>query len=236
MPIFDVNQLRLLLRYLLRVRLSATAFEYYQTACANQGDLNDTSFNKLIALASRHARRQPLCLSDEEQARIQQILPGWNLMNWNLLETLRIALILAQPNLSSPTFAQVFANAFQFADEGELCAFYKAIPLLAEPERFSWHMKEACRSNMRSLFCAAACDNPFPFFHFDEIAWQQLIMKALFIEVPLAHVYGVQQRLSPKLAAMARDFIAERTSAGRCIPTDTELLLGYETQLLARTN
>jgi hypothetical protein len=86
-------------------------------------------------------------------------------------------------------------------------------------------MKEACRSNMRSLFCAAACDNPFPLHHFDEIAWNQLVMKAIFIEVPLAQIYGVEQRLSEKLAAMTRDFIAERTSAGRSIPKDTELLL-----------
>lgn len=221
----DVTDVRALLKNMLQSRLSSIALDFYLASTVTPQILNATTFNKIIAIASRHAKRQPLCLSEEEAVHIQQQLPGWDLSRWNLLELLRVALILAQPNLSSPEFASIFQNAFQFADEGELCAFYKAIPLLPVPERFSWHMKEACRSNMRSLFCAAACDNPFPLHHFDDIAWNQLVMKAIFIEVPLAQIYGVEQRLSEKLAAMTHDFIAERTSAGRSIPKDTELLL-----------
>lgn len=221
----DVTDVRALLKNMLQSRLSSIALDFYLASTVTPQILNATTFNKIIAIASRHAKRQPLCLSEEEAVHVQQQLPGWDLSRWNLLELLRVALILAQPNLSSPEFASIFQDAFQFADEGELCAFYKAIPLLPAPERFSWHMKEACRSNMRSLFCAAACDNPFPLHHFDEIAWNQLVMKAIFIEVPLAQIYGVEQRLSEKLAAMTRDFIAERTSAGRSIPKDTELLL-----------
>lgn len=232
----DVNDVRVLFKHMLQSRLSSTAFDYYLTNTTVSHTLDAVAFNKLIALASRHAKRQPLCLSEEECVLIQQQLIGWDLSRWNLLELLRVALILAQPNLSSPAFATIFRDAFQFADEGELCAFYKAIPLLPEPERFNWHMKEACRSNMRSLFCAAACDNPFPFQHFDDIAWNQLVMKAIFIEVPLAQVYGLQQRLSPTLAGMTQDFIAERTSAGRSIPKDTELLLPRITSITANAN
>lgn len=232
----DANAVSAPFEKILQPRLSDSAFDYYRAHTTDSLPLDAAAFNKVIAMASRHAKRQPLCLSNDEQTLIQQQLPGWELSRWNLLETLRVALILAQPNLSSPEFTKVFSDAFQFADEGELCAFYKAIPLLPEPERFSWHMKEACRSNMRSLFCAAACDNPFPFHHFDEIAWNQLVMKAIFIEVPLAQVYGVQQRLSQKLSAMTQDFIAERTSAGRSIPKDTELLLLHATSISANAN
>jgi hypothetical protein len=221
----EVNESRALFNHLLLTRLSSSAFAFYEAACAQPCELDSKAFNKLIALASRHAKRQLLCLSEAENALVQKQLPGWDLSRWNLLELLRVALILAQPNLTLPEFAKMFSDAFQFADEGELCAFYKAIPLLPAPERFSWHMKEACRSNMRSLFCAAACDNPFPFHHFDDIAWNQLVMKAIFIEVPLAQIFGVERRRSEKLAAMTCDFIAERTSAGRHIPKDTELLL-----------
>jgi len=232
----DVNDVRVLFKNMLQSRLSSIAFDYYLANTVAPQALSASAFNKLIAIASRHAKRQPLCLSEEEHVLIQQQLTRWDLSRWNLLELLRVALILAQPNLSSPAFAKIFSGAFQFADEGELCAFYKAIPLLPEPERFNWQMKEACRSNMRSLFCAAACDNPFPFQHFDDIAWNQLVMKAIFIEVPLVQVYGLQQRLSPTLAAMTRDFIAERTSAGRSIPKDTELLLPSTTLITANAN
>ena len=219
---------RVVLERILLARLTPSAIAYYQAGSANTAELDYPAFNKLIALASRHARRQPLQLSDAEIIHIKAALPEWNLAEWNLLETLRVALILSQKNLAEKSFEDVFTKAFPFADEGELCALYKTIPFLPEPQRFSWHMKEACRSNMRSVFSAAACDNPYPVNHFDDIAWRQLVMKAVFIEVPLARIYKLEERLSPTLATMAEDYIAERTSAGRSIPADVELLIGKQ--------
>lgn len=219
---------RVVLERILLARLPPPAIAYYQAGSSNTAELDYPAFNKLIALASRHARRQPLHLSNSEVEQIKFALPEWNFSEWNLLETLRVALILAQKNLAEKSFEEIFIKAFPFADEGELCALYKTVPFLPEPQRFSRHMKEACRSNMRSVFCAAACDNPFPVTHFDDIAWRQLVMKAVFIEVPLARIYKLEQRLSPTLATMAEDYIAERTSAGRSIPADIELLMGKQ--------
>lgn len=226
MYIIHLQTIQALLDDIVYPRLSPQAIAYCRAGVAQTEPLDYPAFNRLIAMASRHARRQPLDLSDGEKYQISTAMPGFDLTQWNLLEVLRVRLIIAQKNLAEKSFADVFVKAFQFADEGEACAFYKTIPLLPEPERFLWHMKEACRSNMRSIVYAAACDNPFPVNYFDDIAWRQLVMKALFIEIPLVRIHHLEHRLSATLADMARDYIAERTSAGRSIPTDIKLILG----------
>ena len=226
MYIIHLQTIQALLDDILHPRLSPQAIAYCRKGIAQDAPLDYPAFNRLIAMASRHARRHPLNLSDDEQLQIRNTMPGWDLAQWNLLELLRVRLIIAQQNLAEKAFAEILIQAFQFADEGEACAFYKAIPLLPAPERFLWHMKEACRSNMRSIVWAAGCDNPFPVTYFDDIAWRQLVMKALFIEIPLVHIYQLKHRLSDTLANMANDYIAERTSAGRSIPTDIRLILG----------
>ncbi len=208
-------------------RLNAQALAFLENSRAEiAAGVNNSRFAQLIALASRHARRNSLAPSHSECQQAAVALPGWDPVDWNLLETLRIALILARPDLTTDNFTQGFESAFQYADEGELCAFYRAIPLLPEAQRFVWRAGEACRTNMASVFRAMACDNPYPVTHFDAIAWQQLLMKALFIGVPLWRIYGLDQRLSATLAVMVLDYMDERTSAGRGIPVDAWLLLG----------
>lgn len=79
---------------------------------------------------------------------------------------------------------------------------------------------------MRTVFEAVACDTPYPFLHFDDDAWRQLLLKAVFIEAPLWRVHGLDARLSAELARMALDFADERRSAGRPVPPELWLCLG----------
>lgn len=186
----------------------------------------DNRFCQIIALASRHARRKPLAPTDVERGVAAEVLPGWDPVDWSLLETLRVALVLARQDLHETSFAQTFEHFFRYADEGESSAFYRAIAFLPHGERYVWRAGEGCRTNMTSVFRAVACDNPFPVNHFNDIAWQQLLMKALFIGVPLWRIHGLDTRLSETVATMFLDYVDERTSAGRSVPADGWLLLG----------
>ncbi|CAB3806302.1 hypothetical protein LMG28688_06329 [Paraburkholderia caffeinitolerans] len=182
---------------------------------------------QLLALASRHARAGvPLALTPDELHPLNIGVPGWNPAQWSLLETLRIALLLASPDRESDAFPAAFQHCFQFADHGESCALYRALPLLPRGERFVWRAREGCRSNMRSLFEAVALDSPYPAQHFDDVAWRQLVIKAVFIDAPLWRVDGLDRRLSPELARMALDLADERRSAGRAVSPQTWLCLG----------
>lgn len=212
---------------ILAERLTQKSYDFIlQTQGEIQKQVAEIRFTAFISLVSRFVARQPLKLSNSESTKAKAVMPGWNMDNWNLLETARVSLILARTDLLNPLFAETYNKWFSYADEGELCAYYRAIPLLPEPQRLVWRAAEGCRTNMKTVFTAVACDSPFPHAYFDDVAWNQLVVKALFTEVPLAGVYGIDGRLSPELTHMVLDYIDERTSAGRSIPVDAWLCIG----------
>jgi hypothetical protein len=206
---------------LLATRLAPAAKTWLAQACAETADgANDARFGTLISTASRHARREPLAPSDDERHRGRQLLEGLELERWTLLETARVRLVLARRDLAQPSAVRALESAFQFADEGELCALYKSLALLPDPKRFAWRAGEGCRSNMRSVFESIACDNPFPLHWFDDVAFRQCVMKAIFVGAPVARIFGLERRRDAELERMALDLAAERRSAGRPIPDD----------------
>jgi hypothetical protein len=79
---------------------------------------------------------------------------------------------------------------------------------------------------MRPVFEAIACDNPYPANHFDDTAWNQLVIKAVFVEAPVWRIWGLDSRLSEELSRMALDLVEEKRSAGRQIPPQLWLCLG----------
>jgi hypothetical protein len=109
-------------------------------------------------------------------------------------------------------------------DSRERHAVLKVLPLLPEPERFEALAVEACRSNVLTVFEAIACENPYPQRYFDELPWNQMVLKAAFNGVALARIVGLAQRQNPELARMAADFAAERRAAGRPVPDDLALV------------
>jgi len=217
----------LFLRQLLGSRLDRAASKWLKQASGEIGDqVAGTRFCGLISLASRHVSRRPLELTDKERSQAGKLMEGWNPERWSQTDAVRATLVLSRPDLAQEAGALALEEAFKYADEGELCALYRAAVLLPEPERFVWRVGEGCRSNMRTVFEAAALDTPYPVRFFDERAWHQAIIKCLFIEAPLWRMWGLDQRLSPELARMALDLADERRSAGRSVQHELWLCLG----------
>lgn len=180
----------------------------------------------LLAMASRHAPRGGLEPTPKEFDEARDILPEWNPERWTILEAVRVRLLLCAPAPGEAAFVDLLEECFRYADEGELCALYRALAHLPDGERFVWRAGEGCRSNMRHVFEAVACDSPYAARYFDEPAWCQLVLKAIFIEAPVWRVAGLDRRLSPELARMALDYADERRSAGRAVPPALWLCLG----------
>jgi hypothetical protein len=222
-----VSDSKTLLESMLHRRLQGRAAEWLDEAVTEIEDgVSDTRFTSLIALASRFAPRRRLEPDPTEISRAWQWLPGWSPERWTTLESVRVRLILARPDLRDSAFAKALEECFRYADEGELCALHRALAHLPRGERFLWRAGEGCRSNMASVFEAVACDTPYPGRFFDDAAWRQLVIKAVFIDAPLWRVYGLDERLSPELARMALDLADERRSAGREVQPQLCLCLG----------
>jgi hypothetical protein len=215
------------LEQLLETRVDQRTRDWLAGACAElRGGADDARFAALLSMASRFARPRPLAPTEAERARAAELVPGWNPERWRVLEALRVALVLAREGAAPATFARAYEEAFRFADEGECRALYRALALLPDGTRFAWRAGEGCRTNIVPVFEAVACDSPYPAAHFDDVAWNQMCMKAVFIGAPLWRVHGLDGRLGAELARMALDLADERRSAGRPVQPDLWLCLG----------
>lgn len=214
---------------LLAARLSPAQRDWLAGALRLVASLTDPTadaFPMQISLASRHVPRGGLQPTEREIEGAGRVLAGWNPERWSILDAARARLVLSRRDLLGDGVVRAVEECFRFADMGELVALYRAVPLIRGLERFAWRAGEGCRSSMRAVFEAAACDNPLPFRVFDDLAWRQLVIKALFVEAPLWRVHGLDQRLDPELARMALDLADERRSAGRPVRHELWACLG----------
>ncbi len=163
----------------------------------------------------RRIGKAPLDLSGEELAQAEAARPGWNPRGWTVDDAGRALLVLARPD--PDTLDKTFASA----DLREAVALYQALPLLPEPERYAERCAEGVRTNMTAVFCAVAHKNPYAREQLDENAWNQMVLKALFVGVELAPIVGLDERANPTLMRMLCDYAHERWAAGR--PVSPEL-------------
>lgn len=212
-------------------RLPAPDRTFLDEACAEVARLVDPRaprFPVLVSLVSRHVPRGPLAPTPAERDAAQQLLPGWNPERWSLLDAARALLVLSRPDVAGPGVVAALEECFLYADVGEMVALYRTLALLPEPARFRWRAGEGCRSSMRVVYEAAACDTPLPADVFTDDAWRQLVVKALFVGAPVWRIVGLDRRLDAELARMVLDYADERRSAGRAIPHDAWACLGRD--------
>jgi len=227
-PVNDTTaQARNWIRAALKVRLAEDSARWLDGACRDiAAGVEAGRFASLIALASRKVAKRGLAPTEAELRAARDVLAGWNPERWTLLESARVALVLARGDLARDTGVAALEEVFRYADVGELCALYRSLALLPDARRLAWRAGEGARSNMRAVFEASCCDTPFPFLHFDDVAWRQAAIKCIFVGAPLWRIFGLDRRLSPELARMALDLADERRAAGRRVYHELWLCLG----------
>lgn len=150
----------------------------------------------------------------------------------------RAARALGDPRSVDLGRAALVASAFERTEDpalveqlyrsgelGEQRSVLRMLGQLPQPERFTSLAIEACRTNARSVFAAIACDNSFAATHFPEPAFNQLVLKTLFLGLPVATIVGLADRASPELRRMVEGYASERRAAGRSVSSDVDLIL-----------
>lgn len=188
-------------------------------------DFSPDQFYISFGLVRRKIPNRPLCLHNEQLKIIQQAYPAFNSNLWNLQEWSRLSFILNLPLAQQP---DILNTLFETADKSELITLYRLLPFLQNPRQYIHRATDGIRTNMTDVFDAIAVNNPFPAIHFSENAWNQLVLKSIFMQRPLYKIYGLNQRRNKTLAVMALDFAHERWAAGRTVtPELWRLLSGY---------
>jgi hypothetical protein len=149
--------------------------------------------------------------------------------HWTLVDYTRAALVLRALELCPKSeHATTVLKLFEAGEIGEQISLLRTLCLLPEPERFVQTGLQACRTNAKDVFEALVCENPYPAAHFDALGFNQAVLKAIFMEVSVRRIEGLEPRITPELKRMAGDFASERRAAGRTVPQDTGYIMEYD--------
>lgn len=146
--------------------------------------------------------------------------PHWSVVDW----ARAWLLVRSLERLPEGEWEAVLEQLFEGGELREQVSLLRALRALPHPERFVELAVSACRTNATAVFEAVACQNPYPALYFEQLNFNQMVMKAVFMDLPLADIVGLERRKNPELERMARDFAAERRAAGRPVPADLFLL------------
>jgi hypothetical protein len=190
--------------------------------------LTPATFPAAYASSGRRFGMEPVSSTAKENARLAEaglVVPlGWlrrDLARSLLLSTLVEALDEVGANANTPAPACLSA-LFRTSDNAEREALLKTLPMLPRPERFLDTAVEACRTHVQSVFEAIACENAYPARHFPDLNFNQLVLKAFFLEIAVRRIVGLNERNNPELVRMADAYASERTAAGRSVPSDLD--------------
>ena len=176
-----------------------------------------TSFYLSFGSVPRYFGKDRLQLSSEDLETATKLKGGFNPSNWAISQTARVYLILHLPHEDPAFFQSEIEKLFSTADMGEQIALYSSLAIIPHPELFPSRAAEGIRTNIQGVFDAIALDNPFPADYLSEAAWNQMVLKAAFMDRPIYRIVGLEKRANPTLAKIISDFAHERWSAGRSV-------------------
>ncbi|HJU42638.1 MAG TPA: EboA domain-containing protein [Vicinamibacterales bacterium] len=193
-----------------------------RAAASLEGPLQDA-----YARAPLRVGRGPLNLTADQLRELHAAFPGVGFERWTREDAARALLLIAHRNngVTGSAFVTAALECFEQGDAREQQSWLRAIALWPEGDAFLPHAIDACRTNIVPVFEALACENPYPAAHFPDRNFNQVVLKAMFNNIALSRIVGLNARLNTELTRMARDYAAERTAAGRSVPADIDLVI-----------
>ena len=116
---------------------------------------------------------------------------------------------------SDSSFKDAVKNLIQIADKSELETFLKYLVFLPNPKDYQFAAVEALRTNISTVFEAISKYNPYPAEYFTDQQWNQMYLKAAFMQLDLSTIEQIDERANADLARIISDYAHERWAASR---------------------
>lgn len=133
------------------------------------------------------------------------------------LQMSRIYLLTKVLELNPQFYIKEVAKIIEVADTTELETFLRYLTILPESESFKHAAVEALRTNISIIFDAITLNNRYPALYFNDQQWNQMYLKAAFMERDLALIQCVDERANADLTRIISDYAHERWAASRKI-------------------
>lgn len=211
---------------LVQAKLSDNELKWLEqkTTILSNPESND-KFALFFSLVSRFITKEVPTWKLKELNEIEQVYPGFSKSYWTKQHMARVILMIT---LDVSRNKRILESFFEAAEMEELIAFFKGLYLLENAEEFTEIVEEGIRTNMVNVFDSFSSGNPFPKRYLEEWAWNQLVLKALFLERPLYTIQNIDEGKNKNLANMLQDYVKERWSADRPVsPEIWRMIEGY---------
>ncbi len=169
-----------ILQHWLDARLPAEGRAWLSEAARKIAAGGDTELYRSVSFVTRKIGKADLALSPAEMAQASVARAEWDPSDWSLDQAARVYLLLAS-GTDGAKFLRRLDQLCDTADIGELVAFYRGLPLYPDQSRYVLRAAEGVRTSMKAVFEAVAHRNPYPAEQFAEPAWNQMVLKTLFI-------------------------------------------------------
>lgn len=215
--------MRELLQNILNASASAEAMTWLGDTILDQ----ETSFKKhpfyySFSGVSRHFDKRGLVeVTDEQLRAVAKEVPGFSLKGWDQFRLARVILLLVLGKQSQKSFLETIGALLNTADLREQAAIFSAFPLLPFQHELVEAAVDGLRSNIIDIFDSIALQNPFPAARFSDAAWNQMVLKAIFINRPIYKIEGIDARSNAELSAAVSYLAHERWAAGRKISPES---------------
>ncbi len=214
----SIPQALALLSTWLKTRLSAEAFAWFDTELSGlQAKPEQARWFKALGLAPRKLGKADLQPNATELQAALALREGLDPTEWSVDQTARIGFTLAFYQGHQTDFVKQVGMLVDTSEINELLAIFRGFALFPHPEALEPKAREAIRSTMRPVYEAMSHRNPYPLEFFDEAAWNQMIVKAFFLDSSIWQIQGVDQRYNADLSEILISLVQERWAAGRFI-------------------
>ena len=208
------------LNYLIKRQLkNQNAFQWFQeqNKLIEEKKSNSFEFDISFGLVSRKIGKNDLYLSQDDLTAANILRKGFNPSKWTIDTAVRVYFLLKYSGGNEDTFKKKFEQLYKFADGQEAIALFSGLPLFPSSTELTNIVTNALRTNVKSEFESIAHHNPYPFEQFSSNAWNNLVLKSLFIGVMLNPILGLDNRINIELARILKDYANERWAAKRFV-------------------
>jgi len=196
--------------------VSGEVFTWLREKAVQSSEANNNyPLNLSFTFVPRKTGKKEVVIERQDKETIAKLLPGYSIQHWTIDRLCRVWLIMQLSSEQKENYISKIDQLFLQAEMNEQVALYSTLPFLSYPDDWKFRCAEGIRSNIGTVLEAIMYFNPYPAEHLDELAWNQLVMKAFFTDKNVNNIPGLDARANQNLANMLFDYVEERWAAHR---------------------
>lgn len=179
-----------------------------------------------LGLYSAMAKRKLGSALLKNAAVIDTTFSPLDIHRWTCADASRVILVMTAIEHKPDQAENIIRSYYKMGDEAEHIALIRSLIFFAPGDYLTEIALDAGRTNNLEVLAALTLDNPYPACFYNEHAFNQMVLKGLFLGLAIERIEGIEQRANADLSRMCENYVVERQNADRTVPTDIWLAIG----------